>query len=51
MKNGDNRLEIKYISVLSNYVRTLKDNPTAIRWTAGYEKMPAGLEGRVTITR
>lgn len=51
VKNGDNRLEIKYVSVLSNYVRTLKDNPTAVQWTKGYEKIPAGIEGPVTITR
>ncbi|HBE42250.1 MAG TPA: hypothetical protein DDW27_13775, partial [Bacteroidales bacterium] len=49
VKNGDNRLEIKYVSVLSNYMRTLNDNTTAIRWTAGYEKMPAGIEGEMTI--
>jgi len=48
---GENRLEIKYTSVLSNYVRSLKENPTAVRWTAGYEKIASGLEGDVIITR
>lgn len=42
---GDNRLEIKYTSVLSNYVTTLTDNPTARKWTQGYTKIPNGLEG------
>lgn len=51
LQKGENRLEIKYTSVLSNYVMTLKDNPTAVRWTAGYEKIPSGIEGEVTIIR
>jgi hypothetical protein len=49
VKNGENRLEIKYVSILSNYVLTLKDNPTAVQWTKGYEKMPVGIEGPVSI--
>ena len=50
LREGENRLEIKYTSVLSNYVRSLKDNPTAARWTQGYEAIPMGLEGEVWIT-
>jgi hypothetical protein len=44
LKKGENHLEIKYTSVLCNYVMCLKNNPTAQRWTAGYEKIPTGLE-------
>jgi hypothetical protein len=46
---GTNRLEIIYTTVLSNYVRTLKDNPTAVRWTEGYKPIPSGLSGDVLI--
>jgi hypothetical protein len=35
--------------VLSNYVRSLKDNPTAKRWTQGYEAIPLGIEGEVKV--
>jgi hypothetical protein len=47
--NGENLLEIKYTTVLSNYCRSLTDNPTAQRWTRGYENIPSGLEGEVHI--
>jgi hypothetical protein len=47
--NGDNKLEIKYTTVLSNYARSLKDNPTAAIWTEDYELIPMGLEGDVKI--
>ncbi|HDR50579.1 MAG TPA: hypothetical protein ENN90_03015 [Mariniphaga anaerophila] len=46
---GENLLEIKYTTVLSNYVMSLENNPTAERWTRGYEKIPTGLEGEVTL--
>lgn len=48
VKQGENLLEIKYTTVLSNYVMSL-ENPTAKRWTRGYEKIPAGLEGEVAV--
>ncbi len=48
---GENRLEIKYTTVLSNYVRSMMDNPTAMRWTEGYDLIPAGIEGSVKIMR
>jgi hypothetical protein len=47
--NGDNKLEIKYTTVLSNYAMSLKDNPTAQIWTEGFELIPMGLEGDVII--
>jgi hypothetical protein len=49
VKNGENRLEIKYISVLSNYVRSLKSNQTAVHWAGGYEAISCGLEGSVKL--
>jgi hypothetical protein len=49
VKSGENQLEIKYTTVLSNYVMSLENNPTAGRWTRGYTKIPAGLEGDVAI--
>ena len=47
---GENRLAINYITVLSNYARSLKNNPTADKWTQGYSNIPMGLEGEVSIT-
>ncbi|MDD2381021.1 MAG: glycosyl hydrolase [Mariniphaga sp.] len=49
LKNGENRLEIKLTTVLNNYAMSLKDNPTAERWTKGFEKIPAGLEGEILL--
>lgn len=49
VKPGENQLEIKVTTVLSNYVMSLENNPTAERWTQGYEKIPAGLEGEVAL--
>jgi hypothetical protein len=49
VKSGENLLEIKVTTVLSNYVMSLENNPTAERWTRGYEKIPTGLEGEVTL--
>lgn len=46
---GENHIEIKYTTVLSNYAMSLTGNPTAERWTRGYEKIPVGLEGVVRI--
>jgi len=46
---GENRLQIKYTTVLSNYCRSLKDNPTAVKWTKGFKNIPMGLEGEVKL--
>ena len=48
---GSNSLEIKYTTVLSNYVRSLKENPTAVRWTEGYDLQPSGLQGYLKIIK
>jgi hypothetical protein len=49
VKSGENQLEIKVTTVLSNYVMSLENNPTAERWTRGYTKIPAGLEGEIVL--
>ncbi len=46
---GENLLEIKYTTVLSNYAMSLENNPTARRWTNGFEKIPVGLAGEVVL--
>jgi hypothetical protein len=51
LQKGDNLLEIKYTTVLSNYCRSLKDNPTARQWTRGFENISSGLEGEVKLLR
>jgi len=51
LKDGINTLEIKYTTTLSNYVRTMKNNPAAVRWTEGYTPLPAGLHGEVFVYR
>jgi len=48
VKKGENLLEIKYTTVLGNYIMSLENNPTAARWTMGYEKIGVGLEGEVS---
>ena len=49
LKKGENILKIRYTTVLSNYVRSLNENATAKKWTAGYEQIACGLEGEVKI--
>jgi hypothetical protein len=49
VKIGKNKLEIKYVTVLSNYVMSLDNNSTAKRWTRGYEKIPVGIEGDIKL--
>ena len=46
---GKNKIEIKYTTVLSNYCRSLKDNPTANRWAGRHKILPCGLTGDVSI--
>jgi hypothetical protein len=50
INKGDNELIIIYTTVLSNYVMSLKDNPTFSKWTSGYDKLPSGLEGNIVLT-
>ncbi len=51
LRDGENKLEIRYTTVLSNYVRTLSDDPTAMKWTTGFEKIRMGLAGKVELLR
>lgn len=51
LKKGNNVLEIKYTSVLANYCKSLRDNPTAKVWTEKYSSIPIGLEGPVQILK
>jgi len=49
VKEGTNQLQIIYTTILSNYCKSLDDNPTAERWTSGYEQLSNGLEGPVLL--
>ena len=44
-----NIIEIKLTTVLSNYCRSLKNNPTALKWTEGRESESIGLLGPVRL--
>ncbi len=46
---GENLLEIKHTTVLINYAISLKDEPTAQRWTRNRQEMVLGLEGDVVV--
>lgn len=45
----ENRLEIRYTTVLGNWAKSLVENPTAMKWTRRYSNIPIGLKGVVTI--
>jgi hypothetical protein len=49
VRQGQNDLEIRYTTVLANYVKNLQDNPTAERWTRGFEPVEFGVNGPVTL--
>ncbi len=51
LERGENRLEIRYVTVLSNYARSLQNNPTAAFWTRGFNQIPMGIEGGARILR
>jgi hypothetical protein len=42
-------LEIKVTTVLSNYVVSLENNPTAERWNNCFQKIPIDIKGNVTV--
>jgi hypothetical protein len=52
LKKGDNTIEIKVITTMGNYMKTLKDNPVAQYWTSEQRKnqpvQSMGLLGPVT---
>ncbi|MHB0997619.1 MAG: glycosyl hydrolase [Armatimonadota bacterium] len=51
LRKGNNRLEIKVTTTLSNYVRSLKNNPVARIWTSDKSRkaLPSGLAGPVRL--
>jgi len=51
LKVGENVLEVKVTTVVSNYCRSLKDNPTAQRWAANRVAFSAGLVGPVKLLK
>jgi hypothetical protein len=48
---GDNELEVRVTTVLSNYCRTLKDNRMAMVWAADHKPVSTGLIGPVALYR
>ena len=49
VQKEQNSLEIKVTTLLLNYVKSLKENPTAQRWTKNQEPVAAGLLGPVSM--
>jgi hypothetical protein len=50
VKEGENRLSIKLTTISGNYVKSLKDNPVAQRWTRHQDNYPMGLLGPVRLS-
>ncbi|WP_397445713.1 glycosyl hydrolase [Polaribacter sp. R77954] len=49
LKQGENKIEIKYTTVLANYCKSL-NNPLTKRWTRNYKDLaPTGLEGSLKL--
>lgn len=51
VRQGDNELEVRVTTVLSNYCRTLKDNRMAMAWAGDHQPVSTGLLGPVTLCR
>lgn len=51
LKPGENELQVKVTTVLSNYCRSLKDNRMAMVWAGSHEPLPTGLLGPVKLFR
>ena len=51
VKEGENKLSIKLTTITGNYLKSLKDNATAQRWTRRQPYSSMGIMGPVTITR
>jgi len=49
VKEGENLLVIKLITITGNYVKNLQDNPVAQRWTRHQANYPMGILGPVRI--
>ena len=48
LKQGENLIEIHVVTVMGNYMKTLKDNKIAQAWTRRQDIQPMGLVGPVT---
>lgn len=48
LRKGENTLEIKYTTLLSNYIMELKE-PVSEIWTKNYKKVPVGIDGQIDI--
>ena len=49
VKTGKNELSIKLTTILGNYMKSLKDNKTAMRWTKYQKYYPMGIMGPVRV--
>ena len=49
LKPGRNEVEIKLTTIIGNYVKSLKDNPVAQRWTGHQSYYPMGVMGPIRI--
>ncbi len=49
VKKGNNTIQLKLITTLGNYMKSLKDNQVAQNWTSHQPFFPAGLLGPVRI--
>ena len=49
LKEGKNQLAIKLTTISGNYVKSLKENPVAQRWTRHQDNYPMGILGPVRI--
>ena len=49
LKKGENNLSIKITTIAGNYLKSLKGNPTAQRWTSGQPFYPVGMMGPVEL--
>jgi hypothetical protein len=49
LKEGENVLRIKLTTICGNYVKSLKDNPVAQRWTGRQDHYPMGVLGPVRL--
>ncbi|XOV93647.1 MAG: glycosyl hydrolase [Bacteroidota bacterium] len=45
----ENTIQIKLVTTLANYAKSLSDNPVAKRWTNSFTKKSEGLEGPVVL--
>ncbi len=49
LKTGENKLSIKLVTILGNYMKSLKDNPVAMTWTNGQPYYSMGMMGPVKL--